>query len=747
MSNCLEKLSYIMIIVVCFTIMLALLVHLVCYVIRQIRKGRASAASSHHHHHQHSTLKAKACHIAEGDANDAGCGAFVDIDNEDEEDDDDSSSENGDDGELVNKNKNNNKHNKEIASASGALMTRKGGGGDGGVVCCCSSSCGCCSKLQAPASFEHGGSSSNSNNSSSIASNEKRTPMLSKCSEFYDDCHQLAEQHQHQQQQQQQQQQSNKKMSLSFARKLTSAASDSSLTSSKEDRHNYKTIDGSGGDPLAHSHPHHPHHQHHHHHHHPQAQQQQQQQQYPRRKSCKSESSRKSSQDSGIFSQIFSGFRSLLYKETSDSSLATSSTHQRIDENDDGATATAAAAAGNDLIAGESASAGDSPSPVVATAVHLSTVNETRSSNLKCARNKNKQQQQTASKHQQLASASNLSVKFDRNTLTESSNDDDGDGDDEMLSVMREEEEDERAHTQPQPTRMHDKQRRCSIVARDERDTSISSSSCHKATKKQIAKKWSFAATPTRGPPSSSVSSGSDLPPSLLKATPESNSNSPAVTNSSSSKQQHHHRFGIFNGKSCGEPALPSPLHHKHAITTSNNNNNNNKNSEHISSKTNNDTTTTAETTTSSATRSSPFTRKHSTSLLKPTRPMFSSTTFAALDRKYSNATTPANISDMFWVPPEIARNAKLEKQRSSLPNTHIHTGQHMSASTASRQDNRESTTTDSTLNAQLLNGKRSLFRSLVFFFSFLVSSESVGFKDIDTLCVYKWRRKEWGNI
>jgi hypothetical protein len=49
---------------------------------------------------------------------------------------------------------------------------------------------------------------------------------------------------------------------------------------------------------------------------------------------------------------------------------------------------------------------------------------------------------------------------------------------------------------------------------------------------------------------------------------------------------------------------------------------------------------------------------------------MVSATHSAAAAIGHNN--NPANIYDKFWVPPEIARLAKLDKQRSSLPNTSV---------------------------------------------------------------------------
>jgi hypothetical protein len=74
---------------------------------------------------------------------------------------------------------------------------------------------------------------------------------------------------------------------------------------------------------------------------------------------------------------------------------------------------------------------------------------------------------------------------------------------------------------------------------------------------------------------------------------------------------------------------------------------------------------------TAQATRHPP--RKYSAS--PSTHRMFSaSSTFTA------TSSHAADVSDMFWVPDDIARKAKLDKQRSSLPNAHICTRQHHAA-------------------------------------------------------------------
>ncbi|CAF0721932.1 unnamed protein product [Brachionus calyciflorus] len=63
--------------------------------------------------------------------------------------------------------------------------------------------------------------------------------------------------------------------------------------------------------------------------------------------------------------------------------------------------------------------------------------------------------------------------------------------------------------------------------------------------------------------------------------------------------------------------------------------------------------------------------KKSSISSVATTSSRVSSSFAPQKARRYS-IMTPPNISEKFWVPPEIAKNAQLEKQRASLPNSDI---------------------------------------------------------------------------
>lgn len=66
--------------------------------------------------------------------------------------------------------------------------------------------------------------------------------------------------------------------------------------------------------------------------------------------------------------------------------------------------------------------------------------------------------------------------------------------------------------------------------------------------------------------------------------------------------------------------------------------------------------------------------KKSSICSVGTTSSRISSSTGSQRDRRFS-IMTPPNISEKFWVPPEIERHARLEKQRASLPNADLVNG------------------------------------------------------------------------